>query len=116
MQDDPTNRNSGSHTQWSRAEIARLKALAPGKPRKQMLLDSFPGRTLGAIRIHLCHIRRELGIPKRGTVSNLKPRLISGPPMLDRDDEGLADDWLIKWKRRATVSNQQFLAALAQAA
>lgn len=117
MLDTRSNNSLEPDTQraaWSDREIEKLKKLAPGKPRKTTLLSEFPGRTLGSIKVHLYHIRRELGIPKCGA-GRLTP-VESEPTMLDPSDPGLRDNWSISWRRNAASSNERFLQALQQVA
>ena len=115
--DDQPNSREPSGSQWSKDEIERLKELAPKSPRERELRALFPGRTLGAIKVKLSHTRRELGLPKRGNTSNLRPMTDSAPTMLDPNDEGIfAPTWQQRMRPGFERANAAFLAALQQAA
>lgn len=111
MKDGQSNTGAAGHTQWSAAEIEKMRDLAVKKPRKAQLIETFPGRTLGAIRLRLSHMRRELGVPKRGSTDDI--RVDHRLPMLDPDDEGVACiSWQEQMRPRAVRANAAFLAAL----
>lgn len=111
MKDEQPNTGAGIHTQWSDSEIEKMRELAVRKPRKAQLIETFPGRTLGAIRLKLSHLRRELGVPKRGATED--HRFLHRLPMLDPDDEGVACiSWQEQMRPRAERANAAFLAAL----
>lgn len=105
-----TDRSPCRQPLWTADELALLDRLAPGKPRKEALVELFPGRSLPAIRLRLHQARRKLGI------SLAPPEPVKGreyeTTMLDRDDPGVADNWPKRWSAAAASSNSQFLAAL----
>jgi hypothetical protein len=120
MKDETANRPETPGTQrrgeWSPQENEKLKQIAAGKPRAQQLREMFPGRSLGAIKVHLHHIRRELGLPKRGMTSNLRCVELS-TTMLAPDDPGVfAPHWLEAQRPRYAQANASYLAALQAAA
>lgn len=103
---------SQSGKDWSAEEKAKLKELAPRSPRKAELLELFPDRTLGSIKVKLAHTRRELDLPKRGNTGNLN-HAERCTTMLDPDDEGIAaPSWQDMMRPRFAQQNARFLAAL----
>lgn len=97
---------------WDDTELERLKAYADKPATRTALLLEFPDRTIGAVRVQLGKLRRELGIPKQtNLVDNLAPATIE-PTMLDPEDEGLPSNWHERWRSQAEISNQRFLNAL----
>lgn len=97
---------------WTADELALIATLAPGKPRQERLLELFPGRTIGAIRVQLHQARDKLGLVLRPpTAANLKPAEMH-TTMLEPDDPGLGDDWLRRWSGKCERANNAYLAAL----
>lgn len=111
---DTVNRaDTQQRRDWTAAELALLEDFAEGSARSAELALAFPDRSLGAVKLQLCKLRRELGIAKRGTTVQEKR---SATTMLDKDDPGLSDDWLVCFRRAAVASNADYLAALMHAA
>jgi hypothetical protein len=123
MLDDFANTAPTSDTQrrkgeeWTPDEKKRLREIATRSLRKHQLRELFPGRTLATIKVKLYQTRRELGVPKRGMTSNLRPALVAGPPMLDPNDEGIyAPDWQEARRPALELASQNYLQALQQLA
>jgi hypothetical protein len=115
MQEQNSHTSHAPVTQpWSAAELSTLASLAPRTVRRSELLRTFPGRTLNAIKVKLSAERKRQGVSV-GNTATLKARETE-PAMLSRDDEGMEDDWPLRWRRKAVVSNSRFLDALRHAA
>lgn len=119
MKDTPANNRIARDTQrrdWSAAEKAMLKAIAPKAPRCDQLRDMFPGRSLSAIKLKLYQTRRELELPKRGRTANLRPKE-TRYTILDKDTPAdPTPSWQEARRPALEKSSAQLLAALQAAA
>lgn len=117
MQDSCVSTSSVALTQrsipWTDEELERLRQFAEVPAIKGALEAAFPGRTLGAIRVQLSHLRREAGIP-RSREGAAFPTL--GPTMLDPADEGLRSNWQDAERIKNAEADRRYLTALMQMA
>ncbi len=96
--------HQASRTLWSEEELARLRHFTKGRVDADKLAEAFPHRTLRAVQVRLCDLRREHGCQIAA----------DGPQPLDPDDQGFEDGKATEWSIAAKRSNRAFLAALAK--